>query len=46
MVKIALRVPLAEGSNWTVNVVAPPGPATVAAGCEVTVKSAAFAPET
>ncbi len=42
--RVAFRKPVAEGSNVTSTVVVPPI-ATVAAGAEVTVKSAAFAPE-
>ena len=41
----AVRVPTAEGSNVTWKVVVPPA-ATVAAGCVVTVKSAACVPLT
>ena len=40
-----MRRPFALGSKLTLNVVLPPA-ATVVAGCTVTVKSAAFVPET
>ena len=43
MFTAAFRLPRADGSNRTVNVVLPPG-ATVASGWTVTVKSLACAP--
>ncbi len=41
----AVRVPVAEGSNRTVNVEVPPA-AMAFAGCDVTVKSDALIPDT
>ena len=45
MLKAAVRVPTADGSNVTWKVVVPPA-AILAAGCVVTVKSAACVPLT